>query len=132
MRHQRMIPLLAALALLAACMSPVTPLPSTGQPTGGQPSASTGPASTPTPDRPLAALVNGQPIYLVDYERQVAQYQAALVASGGDIASQDGQQQVLQARAERRSVWPLVVKTSSSNRPSSRSLSITSGTPPAR
>ncbi len=55
---------------------------------------------TPTPDRPLAARVNGQPIYLVDYERQVAQYQDALAASGVDIASPEGQQRLLQMRAQ--------------------------------
>jgi parvulin-like peptidyl-prolyl isomerase len=55
---------------------------------------------TPTPDRPLAARVNGQPIYLVDYERQVVQYQDALVASGVDISSPEGQQRLLQMRAQ--------------------------------
>jgi len=100
MRRQWILPLLAALALLAACTSPVTPLPATGQPTGGQPSAPPGPTATPTPDRPLAARVNGQPIYLVDYERQVAQYQAALTASGVDLASEEGRQRLLQAHEQ--------------------------------
>lgn len=55
---------------------------------------------SPTPDRPLAARVNGQPIYRVDYERQVAQYQDALVASGVDISSPEGWQRLLQMRAQ--------------------------------
>lgn len=32
---------------------------------------------TPTPSEPLAALVNGQPIFLVDYENELARYQQA-------------------------------------------------------
>jgi len=57
-------------------------------------------APSPTPDRPLAALVNGQPIYLVDYERQVAQYEAAMLASGVDLTSPEGQARLLQAREQ--------------------------------
>jgi len=102
--------LVAALALLAGC----GPLPSSaGVVTDGP--AETSAAQSPEPgqsaapevtaadieaDRPLAALVNGQPIYLVDYERQVAQYQAAMVASGVDIASPEGQERLLQAREQ--------------------------------
>lgn len=32
---------------------------------------------SPTPDEPLAALVNGQPVYLSDYESELARYQQA-------------------------------------------------------
>ncbi len=86
------------LLLLGACtMSPPAgPAQSMPSPTP----APTAPLSTPTPERPLAARVNGQPIYLVDYERQVAQYQHALAASGVDIASPKGQEQLRRMRAQ--------------------------------
>ncbi|MCS7283396.1 MAG: peptidylprolyl isomerase [Anaerolineae bacterium] len=58
------------------------------------------PTATPEPERPLAARVNGQPIYLADYERQVAQYQAALVASGENLSSPEVQQRLLQMRKQ--------------------------------
>jgi len=86
------------LLLLGACTMPPT-VPAQGAPTP-TPSAPTAPPPTPTPERPLAARVNGQPIYLVDYERQVAQYQDALAASGVDIASPEGQERLRQMRAQ--------------------------------
>lgn len=39
---------------------------------------------TPTPPAPLAAQVNGQYIFLADYERRVAQYEQALAGQGLD------------------------------------------------
>jgi len=86
------------LLLLGACTMPPT-APAQGASTP-MPSAPTAPPPTPTPERPLAARVNGQPIYLVDYERQVAQYQDALAASGVDIASPEGQERLRQMRAQ--------------------------------
>lgn len=41
---------------------------------------------TPTPPAPLAAQVNGQYIFLTDYERRVAQYEQALADQGLDPA----------------------------------------------
>jgi len=90
------------LALLVAGVSACTMPPLTA-PVGLSPTPAGAPPTvpaTPTPDRPLAARVNGQPIYLVDYERQVAQYQDALTASGVDISSPEGQQRLLQMRAQ--------------------------------
>lgn len=86
------------LLILGACTMPPPTVPqSAPSPTLPAPTA---PPSTPTPERPLAARVNGQPIYLVDYERQVAQYQDALAASGVDIASPEGQERLRQMRAQ--------------------------------
>ncbi|MGB9888238.1 MAG: peptidylprolyl isomerase [Anaerolineae bacterium] len=88
------------LLLLGACV----PLPLTAPPQSGPAPTMPGPtlpsSSSPTPERPLAARVNGQPIYLVDYERQVAQYQDALVASGVDVTSPEGQERLRQMRAQ--------------------------------
>ncbi|MFO7663272.1 MAG: SurA N-terminal domain-containing protein [Chloroflexota bacterium] len=52
---------------------------------------------TPTPTAPLAALVNGQPIYLADYERELDRYEAAM----GDEMEEGYQDQVLDALIER-------------------------------
>jgi len=53
---------------------------------------------TPTPE-PMAALVNGTPIFLVDYERQVASYEASLAAQGVDTSTPEGQRQLAEARS---------------------------------
>lgn len=80
--HQRLETMLRTVALLTAlaCVAcEATPAVLTSSP----PPASGGvlPALTPTfapmaTEAPLAALVNGQPIYMADYEREVRQYQA--------------------------------------------------------
>lgn len=58
---------------------------------------------TPTPTEPLAALVNGQPIYLADYDLEVARFEAALNASAEAAAAApaDYRTQVLDALIER-------------------------------
>ncbi len=67
------------------------PAPAYPAPTGVPPSL--------TPEPPLAALVNGQSIYLADYERKLGQYEASLPAQGIDPTSSDGQAHLAQARA---------------------------------
>jgi peptidyl-prolyl cis-trans isomerase C len=47
----------------------------------------------------MAALVNGQPIYLDAYERELGQYVASLLARGIDPNGPDGQENLAQARA---------------------------------
>jgi parvulin-like peptidyl-prolyl isomerase len=56
------------------------------------------PSPTPTVERPLAARVNGAPIYLEDYERELERYEDSLEAQGIDPNSQEGQQKIDQAR----------------------------------
>jgi parvulin-like peptidyl-prolyl isomerase len=103
---------LAALSLLVvatACMptlvttiptsAPVTAAPEEGSaesPT--EPTAPPADAPSPTPEPPLAARVNGQSIYLADYERELGQYEASLQARGIDPASPEGQENLAQAR----------------------------------
>ncbi len=55
-------------------------------------------SSSPTPERPLAARVNGEPIYLADYERELERYKDSLEAQGIDPNSEEGQDKVNQAR----------------------------------
>lgn len=104
MNHPRALPaVLTALLLLVGCMplTPTQPPPAAANPTvADEPTSSQGPAPTPTSDRPLAARVNGQPLYLVDYERQVARYEAALLSSGVDLSTEEGQARLLQLRRD--------------------------------
>jgi len=55
---------------------------------------STGVPPSPTPEPPVAALVNGQPIYLADYERKLGQYEASLPAQGIDPNSPEGRKKM--------------------------------------
>ena len=100
---------LVALALLfasTACVpAPVTSVSPTFVPAStSADTAPTEPAATPvvlpspTPEPPLAALVNGQPIYLADYERELGRYEASLLSRGIDPNSPDGQANLAQAR----------------------------------
>ncbi len=68
----------------------------TPTPTGADPTA----AFTPTPPAPLAAQVNGQYLFLADYERRVAQYEQALIEQGIDPNTDEGQAYLVQARAD--------------------------------
>jgi hypothetical protein len=45
-------------------------------------------------------MVNGRYVFLEDYERQVAQYEQMLLASGLEPESEDGQRQLEQARQD--------------------------------
>lgn len=53
---------------------------------------------SPTPSPPLAARVNGEPIYLADYEGELARYASTLRARGVDLDTQAGQEKLEQAR----------------------------------
>jgi len=57
-------------------------------------------APTVTPPAPLAALVNGQYIFLDEYEQRVAQYEQALLGQGLDPNTSEGQAQLAQARQD--------------------------------
>ncbi|MDY6876013.1 MAG: peptidylprolyl isomerase [Chloroflexota bacterium] len=105
---------LVALALLfisTACVPmPVTsephtsaPLVTATAPTPTHPTPTDVPPSL-TPELPIAVLVNGQPIYLADYERKLGQYEASLPAQGIDPNSSEGQAHLAQSR-----VWILDV-----------------------
>jgi len=71
-------------------VSPVTLPP----PTPDQPTV----APTPTFSEPLAALVNGEPIFLDDYLVQVMQAEQALISQGVDADTAEGQQALAEAR----------------------------------
>lgn len=111
-----MILLLLAL-LLTACGAESDagqPVPSAEQPAAvvstvaATPEASTAtspaapPTATPTvtPPAPLAALVNGQYVFLSEYEQRVAQYEQALLEQAVDLATDEGQATLAQARQD--------------------------------
>jgi len=105
MHRQRALPGVVLLLILLTACGPVVqpqapPPPPAETAVAGETAAPTAPPTSPTADRPLAALVNSQPIYLVDYERQVARYEAAMLSSGVDLSSEDGQARLLQLRKD--------------------------------
>ena len=90
--------LLVAATFLAGCGRPAEPIHS---PTLQSPSV-TPPTPSPTPE-PLAALVNGEPILMADFEEELFRFEAAQTTSGIDLATLgDYQSQVLQAMIDRR------------------------------
>jgi parvulin-like peptidyl-prolyl isomerase len=58
------------------------------------------PSPTPSSERPLAALVNGQPILLADYQQEIARFEAAMAGQGFDLKSEDGQAMLAQMRRQ--------------------------------
>lgn len=75
----------------------------------GQTSTSSTPAVSPTPapptdtPEPLAAIVSGEPIYLVDFEEEVTRFETAQRASGIDLATLGNYKgQILQALIDRQ------------------------------
>ncbi|MFP4343126.1 MAG: peptidylprolyl isomerase [Anaerolineales bacterium] len=100
---------LLILALLLGACAPPTPVPMDDlltteeeQPTvteevsGGE----TVPPTPPATPVPLAALVNGEPLTLQEYERQIARYEVAMLAAGEDPGTPEGQEALTQARED--------------------------------
>jgi foldase protein PrsA len=77
----------AATDMVATVMAPTVPEP-TATPT------------VVTPPAPLAALVNGEYVFLSDYQQEVALYEQALVEQGLDLDSEDAQADLGQMRQE--------------------------------
>lgn len=106
MRHTKLLilVLLAFLVTVSACDSTSSP-PTQAPPTATSQPEATPSESTATPvpvptntSEPLAAVVNGQPIPLAEYERQIARYEASMVAAGQDPSTPEGQSALAQGR----------------------------------
>jgi parvulin-like peptidyl-prolyl isomerase len=82
-------------AVVVATVAPGQELP-TLTPTVAPPTAT----PSPTPPAPLAAQVNGQYVFLADYEQRVAQYEQAWVQQGIDPNTGEGQADLAQARKD--------------------------------
>lgn len=94
---------LVAFVILTSCADPVPDVtqipPQTPKTT--QESAENTPTTEPSPTdtvEPLAAVVNGKSISLAEYERQVARYEASMVAAGQDLNTEEGKQALTQGR----------------------------------
>jgi len=106
MRHTKLLipALLALLVTVSACDSTSStstqPQPeATSQPEETLPESTATPVPAPTnTSEPLAAVVNGEPIPLAEYERQVARYEASMVAAGQDPSTPEGQSALAQGR----------------------------------
>lgn len=105
---------LLILLLSVACRnagSSTTLLPTAAPPGEAPPAATLPPAvaatntavpPTPTPTEPLAALVNGEPIFLADFEAELARYEAAQAAAPTSDGTTNYREQVLNALIERQ------------------------------
>jgi len=65
-----------------------------------QPVANFTPLITPAAPGEVAATVNGQPILREDYEKEVAQFQAAMVSQGVSFSGEEGKPLAEQVRAQ--------------------------------
>ncbi|RLC70817.1 MAG: hypothetical protein DRI52_06355 [Chloroflexi bacterium] len=82
---------------VVACQTPPATTSGSDQQPPPTPVATIPPQPSPTPSEPLAAIVNGQPILLADYQQLLAEYEAALVSRGFDLDTEEGQQMLAQA-----------------------------------
>ncbi|MCD6554873.1 MAG: peptidylprolyl isomerase [Anaerolineae bacterium] len=82
---------------VVACQTPPATTSGSDQQPPPTPVATIPPQPSPTPSEPLAAIVNGQPIPLADYQQLLAEYEAALVSRGFDLDTEEGQQMLAQA-----------------------------------
>jgi parvulin-like peptidyl-prolyl isomerase len=98
------------LIALAGCKQPAETIPPP-QPYAG-PTATSGPGETaPTPQDALpptvaadkdalAAKVNGGPLYLIDYQKQVDEWESAFLAQNAQLSEQERQEMLIQGRRQ--------------------------------
>ncbi len=92
---------LAAEATPAAQTTPADPTAAGSQEaTAPPPTSDVPPTPTPTPPAPLAALVNGEYVFLADYERRVQQYEQALLDQGMDPNTAEGKELLAESRKD--------------------------------
>lgn len=64
------------------------------------PTLQAAPLPTTIPGEPLAARVNGQPIYLADYQKQISEWEAAFVAQNPNLSQDDREAMLAQGRQQ--------------------------------
>ena len=96
---------LVVLVILTSCADPVPDVtqippqtPVTTQEPEDQHDTPTAEAPPTATLEPYAAVVNSKPISLAEYERQVARYEASMVAAGQDLNTEEGKQALVQGR----------------------------------
>jgi foldase protein PrsA len=88
-------------AIVVSTVEPTEPpLEATSTPAPPTPTNTPEATSTPTPPAPAVAVVNGRYLLQSDFERQLAQYEPALLESGIDLDSAEGQAALEQARRD--------------------------------
>ncbi|MBN1935148.1 MAG: peptidylprolyl isomerase [Anaerolineae bacterium] len=94
--------LLIALVVFAAGCRPSSNVPTPVAHVAGTPTLAVAGASTPTPmpGEPLAARVNGQPIRLQEYQKQVAEWEAAFVGQNPNLSEADKQAMIAQGKQQ--------------------------------
>lgn len=94
--------MMLGLVLLAACNSAPTATPAASQTPATVAPTEMGtqlPESSPTPtSEPLAALVDGEPITMAEYQRELAWYETSMAAGGQDPSTTEGQAMLAEAR----------------------------------
>jgi parvulin-like peptidyl-prolyl isomerase len=93
------VALCLALPILAGCGAQETvppPVPHV------EPTATQAPPLAPTAiqEEPIAARVNGQPIYMRDYQKQVAEWEAAFITQNVNLNDQEKQEMLIQGRRQ--------------------------------
>jgi parvulin-like peptidyl-prolyl isomerase len=81
---------------------PPVPFPGQTPQTTTQPSGQPGQPQPPQPaqDNTVVASVSDEPIYLRDYQKQVAEWETAFVAQNPDLNSEEKQQMLIQGRRQ--------------------------------
>lgn len=91
----------------AVTQPPVTGAPAVGPtptdegaPTFAIPTISPEEERTPGPGDAIAAMVNGQPIYVMEVDQQAAQFQAAMISQGYSFSGEEGRQAAANVRQQ--------------------------------
>lgn len=98
------------LIVLAGCKQPVETIPppqpyagptSTPKPGETLPAPQEATPQLPQPDKDaLAAQVNGDPLYLADYQKQVNEWEAAFITQNANLSEQEKQEMLIQGRRQ--------------------------------
>ena len=86
--------------VLAGCSTAETAPPPVPFVATATPTVQVLPSPTPIPEEPLAARVNGEPIYLRDYQKQVAEWESAFLSQNANLDEQEKKEMLAQGRRQ--------------------------------
>ncbi len=97
----RCLLLIVIMAWITGCRpSPSVPTPVAHRSATATPPASSIPTPTTVVGEPLAARVNGMPIYLAEYQKQVAEWEVAFSSQNVGLSEADRQAMIAQGRQQ--------------------------------
>jgi len=97
--HKQITLIMMGILFLVACSAPAQVVPDNPtQETAAGTVESAAPAPATATSEPLAALVNGEPILLADYERQIARYEASMSGGNQEEMTPEEQEGLSEAR----------------------------------